>query len=100
MSDFLLEIGTEEIPARMIASATEELQRRIGELVGRERLSSSANIEAPASEAFASPRRIAVLVHGLAASQPDVPSNFSAQPPPTLTRTANPPRPPLPSPKK
>jgi glycyl-tRNA synthetase beta chain len=70
MSDFLLEIGTEEIPARMIASATEELQRRIGELVTRERLASSA--EPLASEAFASPRRIAVLVHGLAASQPDV----------------------------
>jgi glycyl-tRNA synthetase beta chain len=67
MSDFLLEIGTEEIPARMIASATEELQRRIGELVTRERLCSAASVEA-----FASPRRIAVIAHGLAASQPDV----------------------------
>ena len=67
MSDFLLEIGTEEIPARMIASATEELQGRIGALVTRERLASTADVEA-----FASPRRIAVLVHGLAASQPDV----------------------------
>ena len=72
MSDFLLEIGTEEIPARMIASATEELQRRISELVTRERLSSSASSDAVASEAFASPRRIAVLVRGIAASQPDV----------------------------
>jgi glycyl-tRNA synthetase beta chain len=70
MSDFLLEIGTEEIPARMIASATEELQRRIGELVTRERLSAAP---APASiEAFSSPRRIAVIARGLAASQPDV----------------------------
>ena len=67
MSDFLLEIGTEEIPARMIGSATEELQRRIGELVTRERLASTATVEA-----FASPRRIAVVAHGLAASQPDV----------------------------
>jgi glycyl-tRNA synthetase beta chain len=77
MSDFLLEIGTEEIPARMIASATAELQRRIGELIFRERLYSHATAasldsEAPASEAFASPRRIAVLVRGLADSQPDV----------------------------
>ena len=81
MSDFLLEIGTEEIPARMIASATAELQRRIGELVTRERLA-PATAPAPAagsealpdsaSEAFASPRRIAVLVRGLADSQPDV----------------------------
>jgi glycyl-tRNA synthetase beta chain len=67
MSDFLLEIGTEEIPARMIASATEELQRRIGELVTRERLSSTATVEA-----FASPRRIAVIARGLDSSQPDV----------------------------
>jgi glycyl-tRNA synthetase beta chain len=67
MSDFLLEIGTEEIPARMIASATEELQRRIGELVTRERLSSTATVDA-----YASPRRIAVVAHGLAAAQPDV----------------------------
>ncbi|MGC2209547.1 MAG: glycine--tRNA ligase subunit beta [Candidatus Korobacteraceae bacterium] len=75
MSDFLLEIGTEEIPARMIASATEELQRRIGELVTRERLAPAAGSAAlpdSASEAFASPRRISVLVRGLAASQPDV----------------------------
>ncbi len=67
MSDFLLEIGTEEIPSRMIASATEELQRRIGELLTRERLSSTATVEA-----YASPRRIAVIARGLSASQPDV----------------------------
>ncbi len=72
MSDFLLEIGTEEIPARMIASATEELQRRISELVFRERLVSAVPAMNPDPEAFSSPRRIAVLVRGLAASQPDV----------------------------
>ena len=38
MADFLLEIGTEEIPARMIAAAEAELQRRVGELFARERL--------------------------------------------------------------
>jgi glycyl-tRNA synthetase beta chain len=78
MSSFLLEIGTEEIPARMIASATEELQRRISELVTRERLSCSTSGSNGGAEpvlechAFASPRRIAVLVRGIAASQPDV----------------------------
>ena len=79
MSDFLLEIGTEEIPARMIVSAAAELQRRMGELVARERLSSpsgNGSPEAAASESFstsfATPRRISVLVRGLAASQPDV----------------------------
>src|ERR1039458_2251782 len=88
MSDFLLEIGTEEIPARMIADATKELRQRISELVFRERLASEEILlqvclekgvltsalsaaDIP-SEAYASPRRIAVLVHGLAASQPAV----------------------------
>jgi glycyl-tRNA synthetase beta chain len=68
MSDFLLEIGTEEIPARMIVSAAAELQRRIGELVVRERLTSNG---APDSESFSTPRRISVLVHGVAGAQPD-----------------------------
>ena len=38
MPDFLLEIGTEEIPARMIDGAREELARRVGDLLQRERL--------------------------------------------------------------
>ena len=66
MADFLLEIGTEEIPARMIASATEELSRRMRELVTRERLGEAE------VETFSTPRRIAVLVRGIVASQPDV----------------------------
>ena len=33
MPDFLLEIGFEEIPARMIDAASEELQRRVGDLL-------------------------------------------------------------------
>ena len=40
--DFLLEIGTEEIPARMIDGAREELARRVGDLLQRERLADSA----------------------------------------------------------
>ena len=38
MSDFLLEIGLEEVPARMIASAEAELGRRVNDLLTRERL--------------------------------------------------------------
>jgi len=65
--DFLLEIGTEEIPARMIDSAREELARRVGELLQRERLA-----ESPAVESYSTPRRLAVLASGVAAAQPDV----------------------------
>jgi glycyl-tRNA synthetase beta chain len=67
MPDFLLEIGTEEIPARMIAGAQEELLRRVGDLLNRERL--------PASDGLSSvdtPRRLAVLAPGIPAAQPDV----------------------------
>jgi glycyl-tRNA synthetase beta chain len=75
MSDFLLEIGTEEIPARMVSSAAAELQRRMGELVARERLcnaNGNGSPAAPTCESFSTPRRISVLVRGVAASQPDL----------------------------
>ena len=75
MSDFLLEIGTEEIPARMISSAAAELERRMGELVARERLCAASGDGASAvapCESYSSPRRISVVVRGLAASQPDL----------------------------
>src|SRR5689334_935891 len=66
MADFLLEIGTDEIPARMLTSATEELARRLRELIARERLATISEIES-----FSTPRRIAVLARGLATSQSD-----------------------------
>src|ERR1051326_3233518 len=67
MPDFLLEIGTEEIPARMIAGAMAELQRRVGALLMRERLAASAQIDS-----FETPRLLAVLAAGINATQPDV----------------------------
>ena len=67
MSDFLFEIGTEEIPARMIDSARDELAQRTGDLLVRERLADS-----PAVEAYSTPRRLAVLARGISTQQPDV----------------------------
>lgn len=67
MADFLLEIGCEEIPARMIDGAEEELARRVGGLLARERLSADAKVEA-----YSTPRRIAVLARNVAAAQADV----------------------------
>ncbi len=67
MSDFLFEIGVEEIPARMIDAARDELARRTKDLLTRERLA-----ESPAIESFSTPRRIAVLARNVAAQQPDV----------------------------
>jgi len=67
MADFLLEIGTEEIPARMIPAAQVELHRRVSDLLVRERLAASGEIFG-----FDTPRRLAVLVGGVPMRQADV----------------------------
>jgi glycyl-tRNA synthetase beta chain len=67
MPDFLLEIGTEEIPARMIAGAQAELERRIRDLLERERLQPAAPLCG-----LETPRRLSVFVAGVPAAQPDV----------------------------
>jgi glycyl-tRNA synthetase beta chain len=66
MPDFLLEIGCEEIPARMIDAASQELRERVGALLNRERL---AAVEIGC---FDTPRRLAVMATGIPAGQPDV----------------------------
>ncbi len=67
MPDFLLEIGTEEIPARMIDSARDELARRVGDLLHRERL-----VDTPALQSYSTPRRLAVFAAGVSSARPDV----------------------------
>jgi glycyl-tRNA synthetase beta chain len=67
MPDFLLEIGTEEIPARMIDAASAELRERVGKLLERERLPAA---NAPTS--VETPRRLAVIALGIPASQADL----------------------------
>jgi glycyl-tRNA synthetase beta chain len=67
MPDLLFEAGMEEIPARMIPAAEAELRERVTELLGRERLlGADHNIRS-----FSTPRRLAVLVDGVLAKQPD-----------------------------
>ncbi|MDR3753753.1 MAG: glycine--tRNA ligase subunit beta [Terracidiphilus sp.] len=84
MSDFLLEIGLEEVPARMMAGAEAELGRRVSDLLKRERLlahetNAEANPEAhPETHigakitTYSTPRRLAVLAEGVLAKQPDI----------------------------
>ncbi len=67
MADFLLELGCEEIPARMLDSGAAELASRVGELLVAQRLAESAEVEA-----FSTPRRLAVLAKGIRAGQPDL----------------------------
>ena len=68
MAEFLFEIGLEEVPARMIAGAQAELQRRVVGMLERERLCGTG----VASRSFATPRRLAVWVAEVAARQEDV----------------------------
>ncbi len=67
MPDFLLEVGCEEIPARMIDSASQELRQRVAALLDRERLPVSGTITQ-----FDTPRRLALLAQGIPPAQPDV----------------------------
>ncbi len=65
MPDFLLEIGTEEIPAGMIAGLFTELTQRVEDGL------KAAGLEFGSVKAFGAPRRIGLLIDGLPARQPD-----------------------------
>src|SRR5690348_1998195 len=67
MADFLLEIGLEEVPARMIASAEAELGRRVHDVLTRERLAAGDS----RITTYSTPRRLAVLVEGVLSAQAD-----------------------------
>ena len=66
MPDFLLEIGCEEIPARMIDDALQQLGLRVGELLAREGLGLPASVRS-----FSTPRRLSLMT-SVASGQPDV----------------------------
>ncbi len=71
MPDLLLEIGLEEVPARMIASAEAELLKRTLALLTREQLVDPAQ-SIPAAHSYSTPRRLAVLIHDVLLQQPDI----------------------------
>lgn len=65
MSNYLLEIGTEELPYKFIPQAIEQLKS------GFESFFKSNNIEFGSIKVLATPRRLAVIVNNLADKQPD-----------------------------
>jgi len=67
MPDFLLEIGCEEIPARMIDAGSQELEKRVNDLLSRERL-----VPAQTIIHLDTPRRLAILAPGIPAAQPEI----------------------------
>src|ERR1700677_1594516 len=67
MPDFLLEIGCEEIPARMIDAAETELGVRVAKLLLEQELLTTATVPT-----ISTPRRLTVWADGILAVQPDL----------------------------
>src|SRR5271154_6578302 len=66
MPDLLLELFSEEIPARMQARAAEDLRKLVTDRLV------DAGLVYDGAKAFVTPRRLALSVHGLPARQPDL----------------------------
>ncbi|MFY9991945.1 MAG: glycine--tRNA ligase subunit beta, partial [Rhodoplanes sp.] len=66
MPDLLLELFSEEIPARMQARAAEDLRRLVTERLVE------AGLVYEGAKAFVTPRRLALFVQGVPARQPDL----------------------------
>jgi glycyl-tRNA synthetase beta chain len=66
MPDLLLEFLSEEIPARMQARAADDLRKIVTDRLVE------AGLAYEGSKAFATPRRLALSVHGVPARQPDL----------------------------
>src|SRR6266404_3707306 len=68
MSEFLLEIGVEEVPAWMIESALAQLRKALGEAVAAE------------VQVFGTPRRLTAHIADLPESQPDTEEQLTGPP--------------------
>jgi glycyl-tRNA synthetase beta chain len=66
MPELLLELFSEEIPARMQARAAEDLRKAVTDRLVE------AGLVYDGAKAFVTPRRLALSVHGVPARQPDV----------------------------
>jgi len=66
MPELLLEILSEEIPARMQKRAADDLKRLVCDGL------KGAGLDFSSAEAFATPRRLALIIDGLPEKQPDV----------------------------
>ncbi|HEY9669508.1 MAG TPA: glycine--tRNA ligase subunit beta [Coleofasciculaceae cyanobacterium] len=65
MPTFLLEVGTEELPADFVARATRDWKSRIPQTLDEQLLTPDA------IQVYGTPRRLAVLIEGLPRQQPD-----------------------------
>lgn len=84
MATFLLEVGTEELPASFVDEALEQWRSRIPQTLADHAL-------APESvELYGTPRRLAVLVRGLPLQQPDQEEEVKGPPAQTAFKDGKP----------
>lgn len=74
MATFLLEVGTEELPARFVDEALAQWQEKIPKSLGEHSLATEA------IDLYGTPRRLTVLIKGLPLQQPDVEEEVKGPP--------------------
>ena len=74
MSAFLLEVGTEELPASFVAQARRQWQTKIPASLAE------SNLAYDAVHVYGTPRRLAILVTGLPDRQPDLEEDIKGPP--------------------
>ena len=82
MPDLLLELFSEEIPARMQAKAAEDLRKMVTDRLV------AAGLVYEGAKAFATPRRLALTVQGVPARQPDIKDEQDRHPRPAAPKEA------------
>ncbi|WP_338038063.1 glycine--tRNA ligase subunit beta [Neosynechococcus sphagnicola] len=70
MATFLLEVGTEELPARFVDTALEQWRSRIPQSLAEHHLPTTA------IKVYGTPRRLAVIIEGLPQRQSDQAAEF------------------------
>ena len=63
---YLLEVGVEEMPAHVVTPSIKQLHERVAKYLKEQRITFDDIQE------FATPRRMALLIHGLSDKQPDI----------------------------
>lgn len=81
---FLLEVGTEELPASFVNNAIEQWRSRIPQSLTENSLTTEA------IEVYATPRRLAILIKGLPSQQPDCEEEIKGPPAQTAFKDGKP----------
>src|SRR4028118_2347343 len=84
MATFLLEVGTEELPAAFVADAIAQWKSRIPQTLGEYSLTTEA------INVYGTPRRLAVLIKGLPTQQPDREEEIKGPPAQAAFKDGNP----------